>query len=89
MDRRGFGSGNIAKMCICLTLLLLSSTENSFVTTLPAAEEKYQAKRTGTPIKGGARRMMIYTPPTKSARAGWVDRSHSDHGQRNLLVTWK
>lgn len=39
MDRRGFGSGNIAKMCICLTLLLLSSTENSFVTTLPAAGE--------------------------------------------------
>ncbi|KAG5381096.1 hypothetical protein IGI04_028938, partial [Brassica rapa subsp. trilocularis] len=46
-----------------VTLLLLSSTENSFVTPLPA-EETYQAKR-----KGGARRMMIYMPPSFSGRA--------------------
>nr|VDD02246.1 unnamed protein product [Brassica rapa] len=65
---------DIAKMCLCLlsvTLLLLSSTENSFVTPLPA-EETYQAKR-----KGGARRMMIYMPPSFSGRAsgrgrGWT-----------------
>ncbi|WZZ07090.1 hypothetical protein YC2023_093011 [Brassica napus] len=64
---------DIAKMCLCLsvTLLLLSSTENSFVTPLPA-EKTYQAKR-----KGGARRMMIYMPPSFSGRAsgrgcGWT-----------------
>ncbi|KAF8106843.1 hypothetical protein N665_0130s0017 [Sinapis alba] len=69
MDRRGCGSGNIAKMCLCLsiTLLLLSSTENSFVTPLPSGE--YQAKGTGTRRKGGARRLLIITPPKFSDRA--------------------
>ncbi|KAL0701926.1 hypothetical protein Bca4012_058048 [Brassica carinata] len=70
MDRRGCGSGNIARICLCfsITLLLLSSTENSFVTPLPAGET-YQAKRTETPRKGGARRMMINTRPSISGRA--------------------
>ncbi|KAL0701927.1 hypothetical protein Bca4012_058049 [Brassica carinata] len=78
MDRRRCGStGNVAKMCLCLSimLLLLSSTDNSFVTPLPA-EETYQAKITGTP-----RRMMIATPPTFSDRAGWVDGSNSSRGR--------
>ncbi|CAF2203102.1 unnamed protein product [Brassica rapa] len=78
MDRRGCGNGNIAKMCLCLsiTLLLFSSSENSFVTPLPA-EERYQAKGTGTPREGGLRRMMMGTPPDSS---GWVDGSQSGRG---------
>ncbi|CAN6936005.1 unnamed protein product, partial [Brassica oleracea] len=61
-------------MCLCLsiTLLLLSSPENLFVSALPA-EETYQAKATGTPRKRGGRRTMMMGTPVDSSR--WVDTS--------------
>ncbi|CAH8330326.1 unnamed protein product [Eruca vesicaria subsp. sativa] len=84
MDRRGCSIGNIGKMCLYLsiTLLLLScdETENSFVSALPA-EERYQAKRTGTPRKNGVRRMMIIVAPAAPQHAGWVNRSRSRRGR--------
>ncbi|KAJ4883910.1 Cyclin-B2-4 [Raphanus sativus] len=51
--------------------------ENSFVTPL-LAEETYQAKGTGTPRRGGARRIMIGTPPDST---GWVEGSQSGRGR--------
>ncbi|KAJ0255929.1 hypothetical protein HA466_0089690 [Hirschfeldia incana] len=82
MVTRGCGSsitGNIAKMCMCLStmLLLLSSTDNSFVAPLPA-KETYQAKRASRPSKSEVRRMMIFRQPIHGSSR--VNRSRSGRG---------
>lgn len=44
MNKRECGSGGIAKLCICLSIMLLllsSSPENSFVSALPAGESSF------------------------------------------------
>lgn len=47
MNKRECGSGNIAKLCICLSIMLLllsSSPENSFVSALPTGESTCVAR---------------------------------------------
>ncbi|KAG7590327.1 hypothetical protein ISN44_As07g025050 [Arabidopsis suecica] len=78
-------SGSIAKMCLCLSMMLLllsSSLENSFVSALPT-EETYEATKIGQARRSGVRRMLIPVRSSPSCRssAGGVSSSHSKRGR--------
>ncbi|KAG7587237.1 hypothetical protein ISN45_Aa02g024590 [Arabidopsis thaliana x Arabidopsis arenosa] len=71
MNKRECGSGNVAKMCLCLSMMLLllsSFPENSSVSALPTGEKTEGARRSGV-------RMMM-----DAKRVGYVYRSRSGRG---------
>ncbi|CAL9240859.1 unnamed protein product [Arabidopsis halleri] len=76
MNKRECGSGNVVKMCLCLSIMLLllsSSPENSFVSALPT-DKNCAGEKTEGARRSGVRMMM------DAKRVGYVYRSRSGRG---------